>query len=77
MRLDGEQGRLTRLGKVLTGESPVSVVSVDVSPDEGIILVANRSSNNLSVFELDASNGALSEVGRVAARDGPVSLAVY
>ena len=27
LRLDGEQGRLTRLGKVLTGESPVSVVS--------------------------------------------------
>ena len=55
------------------GNGPASVA---VSPDGGFVSVANRFSDNVSVFRLDADTGTLSGGERVRAGDGPVSVAV-
>jgi 6-phosphogluconolactonase (cycloisomerase 2 family) len=66
-----ENGRLTAVGYQLTGVHPRNFV---ITPNDRFLLCANRDTNNVQIFEIDAATGLLRDTGKEIALDKPVCL---
>ncbi|TAK06245.1 MAG: hypothetical protein EPO39_09415, partial [Candidatus Manganitrophaceae bacterium] len=73
-QLHPEGGALTPIGSVEAGISPISLA---VDPLGGFVYVANNSSDDLSIFSVDAATGNLSPIGAQAAGRAPNAVAVH
>jgi 6-phosphogluconolactonase (cycloisomerase 2 family) len=65
------QGTLTRVGFQATGKHPRNFI---LSPDGRFLLVANRDSNQIQVFSIDAASGLLSDTHQDIRVSMPVCL---
>lgn len=63
----------TSVGTVATGTDPASVV---VDPTGKFLYAANSGSNNVSMYTIDSTTGALTSIGLVAAGASPIAVAV-
>jgi 6-phosphogluconolactonase (cycloisomerase 2 family) len=58
------------------GTGGVSPVAVAVDPAGRFAYVANNCSNNVSMYSIDAANGALTSIGTIAAGSSPQSVTI-
>ena len=66
-----DNGQLTRIGYQSTGIHPRNFI---ISPNDKFLLCANRDTNNIQLFEIDAATGLLRDTGREIHLDKPVCL---
>ena len=70
--INKDDGMLTSVGYQLTGIHPRNF---SISPNGKYLLVANRDSNNIQIFEIDQQTGLLKDTGRqITDVDKPVCL---
>jgi 6-phosphogluconolactonase (cycloisomerase 2 family) len=71
-RIDETNGQLTRVGYQPTGIHPRNFI---ISPNGKYLLVANKDSNNIQIFEINPQTGLLTDTGKeITGIDKPVCL---
>ena len=76
--INGTTGALTSIGTIAAGRDPVSV-AVDPAGKFAYVVTANvtaRIAGNVSMYAINATTGALTSIGTIAAGTDPVSVAV-
>jgi YVTN family beta-propeller protein len=75
--IDPNSGALSRTGYTTAGLSPTSIpTSVAIDPSGKFAYVTNSGSNDVSMYSINATTGALTSIGPIATRANPSSATV-
>jgi len=76
--IDATTGALTSIGTIAAGTIPAlpAPISIAVDPTGTFAYVANSGSNDVSMYTINATTGALTSIGMIATGTDPVSVAV-